>query len=295
MPENNTIMLCSDLDRTLIPNGEAPESYRARPLLRRLAARPEIRLVYVTGRDKNLIAEAIADYALPVPEYAVGDVGTTIYRIEPGNDLTFTPWPDWQEDIGQDWAGWTHDQLAALFSDMDELTLQPPENQTTYKLSYYVHRIESLKSVADTVRDRLDAYDVRVSVISSIDEMAGVGLVDILPERATKLHAVKFLMTKLGIDRSRVVYAGDSGNDLLALTSGLQAILVKNAGDEVREEAVEIVYEKGQRSLLYLAEGNFMGLNGNYSAGVIEGLAHFVPETRQWIEAAAEVRSVNPL
>ena len=36
------ILLCSDLDRTLIPNGTQPESPQARPLLRSLAARPEL-------------------------------------------------------------------------------------------------------------------------------------------------------------------------------------------------------------------------------------------------------------
>ena len=30
------LLLCTDLDRTLLPNGESPESERARPLFRRL-------------------------------------------------------------------------------------------------------------------------------------------------------------------------------------------------------------------------------------------------------------------
>jgi hypothetical protein len=39
---------------------------------------------------------------------------------------------------------------------------------------------------------------------------------------------------------------------------------------------------------LYLPEGNFWGLNGNYAAGVIEGLVHFIPETRELVAAAVE-------
>ncbi|MGM0452811.1 MAG: HAD-IIB family hydrolase [Thermodesulfobacteriota bacterium] len=289
MDNTKTVLLCSDLDRTLIPNGKAPESPRARPLLRRLAARSEITLVYVTGRGRSLIEDAIVDYDLPVPDYAVGDVGTTIYRIDGDrNNLHFSPWTDWQADIGQDWGDWSHDAIAALFSDFDELTLQPPGNQTDCKLSYYVTETEQIKAIAERVGSRLAPYDIRATIITSIDEMAGVGLLDILPERATKVHAIAFLMKKSGFDASGVVYAGDSGNDLPALTSGYPAILVKNAADDVREEAVEAVSEKGQRSLLYLAQGDFMGLNGNYSAGVIEGLAHFMPQSRQWIREALE-------
>ncbi|HDO34182.1 MAG TPA: haloacid dehalogenase, partial [Chromatiales bacterium] len=38
------LLLCSDLDRTLIPNGPQAESPRARALLCELARRPEITL-----------------------------------------------------------------------------------------------------------------------------------------------------------------------------------------------------------------------------------------------------------
>jgi hypothetical protein len=42
---------------------------------------------------------------------------------------------------------------------------------------------------------------------------------------------------------------------------------------------------------LYLPEGNFLGLNGNYAAGVVEGLFHFFPETEQLIaDAVGQVK-----
>ena len=86
----------------------------------------------------------------------------------------------------------------------------------------------------------------------------------------------------------RTVFAGDSGNDLDVLTSGLQAILVKNATDEVRRETIETLSEKNMTDCLYLARGNFYGMNGNYAAGLIEGLAHYIPETDNLIARALE-------
>jgi hypothetical protein len=44
-----------------------------------------------------------------------------------------------------------------------------------------------------------------------------------------------------------------------------------------------MVSEKGLGDTLYCARGGFLGMNGNYCAGVLEGLAHYIPETREWM------------
>ena len=88
------------------------------------------------------------------------------------------------------------------------------------------------------------------------------------------------------ISEDLAVFAGDSGNDMDALTSGLRAILVKNATEDVREEAFEILSKKQMADRLYMARGDFLGMNGNYTAGVLEGLAYFFPQTKKWIREA---------
>jgi hypothetical protein len=50
----------------------------------------------------------------------------------------------------------------------------------------------------------------------------------------------------------------------------------------VREEALELAVAAGNADSLYLASGGFRGLNGNYAAGILEGLAHFFPATEDW-------------
>ncbi len=279
----NNILLCSDLDRTILPNGTQEESPQARPLLRSLASRSEITLAYVSGRHKELILQAIEEYSLPVPDYAIGDVGTTIYQVDNGD---WNSWQDWHDEIGQDWRGMSHEDLAELLSDIAELRLQESEKQNVYKLSYYVDENVDRNALLEEVQKRLDEQGLETSLIWSVDEQAHVGLLDILPKRATKEHAVRFLMKNKGFGEERTVYAGDSGNDLAPLTSGLQAVLVKNAAEDVRKEALEAVKQKGYPEKLYLAQGGFLEMNGNYSAGVLEGLAHFVPEARRWMERA---------
>ena len=101
---------------------------------------------------------------------------------------------------------------------------------------------------------------------------------DVLPENATKLHAIDFLRQQLGYSLDEVVFAGDSGNDLPVLASPIPSVLVANASPEVRATAQNLA--ANNKHALYLASGANTEMNGNYSAGVLEGVCHFVPAFR---------------
>jgi sucrose-6-phosphatase len=275
-------LICSDLDRTIVPNGKQPESPEALQILRQLAKRPEITLAYVSGRSELLLKEVIDEFDLPVPAYAVGDVGTTIY--EPPNN--WYPWDDWIEEIAGDWHGKTSVDLKKFLADVAGLELQEQARQNTYKLSYYCGADVDSVALNQEINKRLSRANVHASLIWSIDEEKNVGLLDILPVRATKVHAIRFLMKRRDFSPQQIVFAGDSGNDLPALTSGLNAVLVKNGHEDVRKEALGIMKKKAMLDRLYLAQGDFLGMNGNYCAGVLEGVAHFLPETFNWMTAS---------
>lgn len=277
-----TILLCSDLDRTLIPNGAEEESSQARPLFARLAAHPQLRLAYVSGRDKNLVKEAIAEFKLPKPDFVIGDVGTTLYHVE-GSRWKMNQ--GWQLEIGRDWHGRGHDDITKRLADMDgkDLELQAPDKQNRYKVSYYTDPSINPRTLSQYISDLLDDHDIATHIIWSRDDAEDTGLLDILPRRANKLRAIRFLMNEKTVEESNTIFAGDSGNDLDVLVSGLQAVLVKNAAEDVRKTACHRLAEKGLDDRLYLAKGGFKGMNGNYAAGVLEGLAHFFPEIADWI------------
>ncbi len=285
MVELQKILICSDLDRTIIPNGYQQESARARPLFRQLAEHSSIYLAYVSGRDKELILDAIDEFYLPLPDYAIGDVGTTLYRVIDG-DWKLSD--DWSHEIGQDWKEFSWEKLAAFFEEVEGIQLQEPEKQNQYKLSFYADQNVDHPQLIKKIRGILTQQGVLASIIWSVDAISASGLLDIIPARANKLHAIQFLMRLEQFSADRTVFAGDSGNDLDALTSGLQAILVRNAMDEVRQEAIKMLSEKRMANRLYLAKGNFCGMNGNYAAGVIEGLVHYIPETGALIAKALE-------
>ncbi len=275
------LLLATDLDRTLLPNGGQPESPQARALFSRLAARPEVRLAYVTGRHRQLVEAAMAEYDLPRPDFVIADVGTTLYEL---NASDWHPRADWQTAIAADWDGRDHAALADTLRDIPDLRLQEAAKQGPCKLSYYAAALDDPADLLTRVGDRLAASGARVNLVWSVDETTATGLLDVLPASASKLHALEFLRARLGIAIARTVFAGDSGNDMEVLASGLPAVLVANAQETVRAEAVA----RAPAGSLYLAHGGLLGMNGNYSAGILEGLAHFIPETRAWLEAMPE-------
>ncbi len=271
----NPLLLCTDLDRTLIPNGREPESPEARPRFRAFVADESVTLAYVTGRHRALVEEAIADYDLPRPDYLVGDVGTSIYALE---SVEWRQLTAWQEEIGGAWAGVGHAGLQALVDGIEGLSLQEPEKQGPFKLSYYTPPEIDSEALRASLHDRLAARGIRASLIWSVDEAAGKGLLDLLPENASKYHAVDFLMGLLGRDEATTLFAGDSGNDLEVLTSHIPSVLVANGHPDVRETAQRLSAERGLGDRLYCARGDWSGMNGNYSAGILEGVAHFRPD-----------------
>ncbi len=276
-----SILICTDLDRTLLPNGKQPESPGARHCFAQLAAREEISLAYVSGRHLSLVEKAIVNYVLPQPDFVIADVGTSLYEFQ---DDCWRRRGDWDQAFAADWGDMDHASIRLLFSDIIDLRLQEATKQSRYKLSFYVPLYSDKRALLSTMQARLERHQVNASLIWSIDEPAGIALLDVLPASATKFHAVKFLMHTEGFALEKTVFAGDSGNDLPVLTSGLQAVLVANATEEVREEAYQMSLRRGGAENLYLARGGCLGMNGNYSAGILEGVLHFLPELRAWID-----------
>ncbi len=257
------LLLCCDMDRTVIPNGAQPEPGGSRELLADFCARPEVTLAYVTGRDRALAAEAIESFALPMPDYAITDVGTVLYRVQGGEWIES---PEWMQHIAADWPGCVHEDVAHWLNDLAGLKLQEPDKQNTYKVSFYAENASPVLQL--DVESRLQRHGLHANVIVSLDESSGTGLVDILPARANKYHAVRFLQQLLDYSDQEVIFAGDSGNDLEVLVSPIPSILVGNATDAIRREATQQSEAAQTSDRLFLAKANYAG-------GVLEGLQHF--------------------
>lgn len=269
-------LICTDLDRTLLPNGDAPESPGAREALTRLVADHGMELAFVTGRHLALVQDAIQEYGLPRPRFAICDVGTSIYESD---GTRWSELQSWWDRLAEDWPDTDAviDRLAAR----PGLTVQEPERQAPFKISWYAPRLADPASFLSRLYRELGGLTARL--VYSIDETTGTGLLDAIPLRAGKLGAIEHLLRHTGIQRECTLFAGDSGNDIDVLASTIPAVLVANATAEVQAEALERADAQGTTSRLYVARGGFADMNGNYAAGILEGLAHYWPKTAEWI------------
>ncbi len=268
------ILLCTDLDRTLIPNGKQEESPGARKQFADFVNKDFVTLAYVTGRDKDLTRQAVDTYRLPKPDYIIADVGTSIYAT---TDSGLALDDEWQQQIKTDWAGKINQDVRPLFAQFKTLVLQEESRQTPYKLSYYLALDCPHQSLFPQLHALTKKAGVAIRIIDSIDEINNIRLVDILPQGASKRHAIEFLMSKLAFDLHNTVFAGDSGNDLQVLASPIQSILVANASVDIQKMALEKSKLSGNEDSIFIAKGGYQGFNGNYSAGILEGIDYYIP------------------
>ena len=284
MKPKHKLLICTDLDRTLIPNGTAEESPTARELFQQLVSRPDVSLAYVTGRDLESIQKAIAEYSLPAPDYAIADVGASIFTHTDGE---WTRIEDWDSQSANYCTKDRWSELDDLFDDLDCLELQEPSKQGLYKLSYYVPGEVNSTTLMVKLKTRLKWEEVQAKVIWSTDEHQKLGLVDILPANADKCLALEFLIDRYKFNRDRTLFAGVSANDTAVMGSAIPAVLVANAGAEVKQLAYRRARESRNLEALYIARGASLGMNGNYAAGILEGVIYFFPEAREWISPQA--------
>lgn len=262
-------ILATDLDRTLLPNGHWQADDHAIKIFNQLTQDSNVMLVYVTGRNLNLTEQAMHEYGVRQPAVLIGDVGTTIRSYSNGQ------WQydnGWIEQVTRRSPRWDNQAIKNALQKIDGLTEQDSEHQNRFKQSYFVDH-ENRQSILKTVDDRIKGH-FDETLIYSFDSQNGMGLLDVLPDSANKLTALEYLAEEYKVDKSQVVFCGDSGNDILPLTAGFNGVLVRNADQQLVEQ-VETAMLQNPQLTVYFAQGDFKGLNGYYTSGVIEGAYHY--------------------
>lgn len=262
-------ILATDLDRTLLPNGHWEHDEQAVDLFNRLTEENDVLVVYVTGRNLNLTENAIREFGVRQPDILCGDVGTTIRKYKNG---------EWHFDEG--WIAhvhaasprWDATAIKAALADIEGMREQEAEHLNPFKQSYYVDHSQKdriLANVETRVKGKFDEV-----IIYSFDSQDGKGLLDLLPDSATKQTALEYVAEEFETPKEEVVFCGDSGNDIFPLTAGFRGVLVRNADEQLVENVHQAMDDNPDLNV-YFAKGNFKGLSGYYTSGVIEGAYHY--------------------
>jgi sucrose-phosphate synthase len=84
--------------------------------------------------------------------------------------------------------------------------------------------------------------------------------IDILPYRASKGKAIRYLAYKWNTPLSNILVCGDSGNDEEMLRGEMPAIVVGNHSEELN-------HLKGTRNVYFS--------DASYTAGILDGITHY--------------------
>ena len=262
-------ILATDLDRTLLPNGSWKADDTAIGLFNELTEQQGVLVVYVTGRNLSLTERAIEEFGVRFPDVLCGDVGTTIRKRENGG-WTFDH--GWAAHVRRSSPRWDADAVREAVAGVDGLREQEREHLNQFKQSYYVD-LEKQDAVMGRVNG-LVAGKFDEVVVYSVDLPAHKGLIDVLPNSATKQTALEYVAEAQKTPKDQVVFCGDSGNDIFPLTAGFAGVLVRNADDQLVAN-VRSAMADNPALKVYFAKGEFKGLSGYYTSGVIEGAYHY--------------------
>lgn len=242
-------LFVTDLDHTLVGDDNALKELNQQ--LSQHRQEYGTKIVYATGRSRSIYHDLKLEKQLLDPDALIAAVGTEIYD----DDGQETPDPGWSEKLSQ---GWDRELIVATTAHYADLVSQPDSEQRPFKVSYFLTE-EAAVDVLPQLESQLSERGLNVKLIYS-----GSKDLDILPRNADKGLAVQFLEQKWGIDGTRTVVCGDSGNDIALFSVGeARGIIVGNARPELRQW-----YEENRADYRYMAQAHCAG-------GILEGLHHF--------------------
>ncbi|MFH2219995.1 MAG: HAD-IIB family hydrolase [Pseudomonadota bacterium] len=233
--------LITDIDYTLIGG----DNDHLQDLIELLEEhRMSIGFGVATGRDVTSAVEILNEHGVDPPDVIISSVGTEIHY---GKALQHGQ--GWETHISN---RWDREKIAKLLERFDFLRYQEESNQSRFKISYYM---TPGKDRTVMIHDLLSKNKCHYSLIYS-----GQKYLDILPYRASKGKAIRYLSYKWEIPLRNFLVCGDSGNDEEMLRGEPLAVVVGNYEKELEKL-------KGARKV-YFAESEYAG-------GILEGIEKY--------------------
>jgi sucrose-phosphate synthase len=235
-------LIVSDIDHTLLGDDSALKEFIK--ILKKTDSK--VGFAVATGRTVDSAFSVLKENNVPYPDIIISSVGAEIYYNYHGRLINST---GWDAHIKHQW---NREKIKKLLRELDFLQYQEESTQRKFKISYYTSDVpENIEKVKST----LIKHKIKANVIFSHGQY-----LDILPYRASKGKAIRYLAYRWNIPYENILVAGDSGNDSEMLKGDLLGIVVANYSPELEEL-------KGQNRIYFAKR--------NYAGGIIDGIEHY--------------------
>ncbi|MDF2073256.1 glucosylglycerol-phosphate synthase [Pseudomonas mendocina] len=231
------MLLATDLDGTFLAGD--PEDRLS--LYQTIAAHPEIKLAYVTGRSLESVLPLLADPTLPQPDYIIADVGATLVH---GDSLQ--PIQPLQSVVDARWPG--ESQVASA---IEPFGLERQDVPQARRCSYFCTPEQAANPALREIADELGC-DLLYSAELYLD---------FLPKGVNKGSSLQALADWLELDHDQVLAAGDTLNDLSMLSASFHGVCVGQS------EAALLEATRSHSRTLHASRPG--------CGGILEAFAHF--------------------
>ena len=217
--------IVSDLDQNLI--GDTTSLPGLIGLLREYRKTTEFAIA--TGRRFDAAVKILRHHKMPEPGILITSSGTEIYYA-----------PNYFADLA--WSRhidyhWSPHKIRSILADVPGLKLQPRSEQSRFKISYYIDQ------------EKAPGIDVLNSLLHREEQSVHLQLafgqyLDVLPVRASKGLALRYVAQRWQIPLERIFVAGGSGADEDMMRGNTLAAVVENRHHEelCQLEDIERVY-----------------------------------------------------
>jgi sucrose-phosphate synthase len=239
---NHLGAIVSDIDQNLLGHAEGLAAF-AKALQQ---YRRRVSFGIVTGRNRDSALTAIRQHSIPFPDFLITSLGTEIYYTR---ELIYDR--AWARHIDH---LWTPSQIKQLLADAPGLLLQEKNHQSRFKLSYY-YDAEQAPSLEE-INAYLRQHEQSVSLSIAFGQF-----LDILPIRASKGSAMRYVAQHWDIPLEHILVAGGSGADEDMMRGNTLAVVVANRHHEELAQLEEL-------DTIYFAEAP-------HALGIVEAIEHY--------------------
>lgn len=234
-------VLVSDIDNTLLGERDG-----LRVLLRWLRrSRARVAFGVATGRVLPLALSVLEEWEVPVPDVLITGVGS---EVTWGDGLSRDA--GWTEHLRD---GWRRDEVEEALGPLPGLVRQPEAQQGEHKVSY--DRDAAVAPPVNRIARLLQSRGLNVRLVYSHDRH-----LDVLPARASKGLAIRYLAARLDLPVRRFLVAGDSGNDVEMLVEDTLGVVVGN-------HSLELEPLRGLDQIYFARAPS--------ARGILEGIRHY--------------------
>ena len=166
-----------------------------------------------TGRRLDSVLTLLKVHGIPMPDMLVTSLGTEIYYAS--QLIADRAWAQHINHL------WTPQELRLLIEELPGITRQAKSEQSRFKLSYYYDN--NLAPSAEEVISLIRQNELSVNPTFSFGQY-----LDLVPARASKGNALRYIAQGWGIPLERILVTGGSGGDDDMLRGNTLGVVVAN-------------------------------------------------------------------